>query len=97
MRLTYISPWWRSLTCAGAATAGAQSRPAAAAPNRPPRVHAMINGGFQPSTTSFDDSFTFTLYQETGTTEDFLSGRRRRDLRGRRRRPRCGRGWRSEG
>ena len=29
----------------------------------------MINGGYQPSTTSFDDSFTFTLYQETGTTE----------------------------
>ena len=29
----------------------------------------MINGGYQASTTSFDDSFTFTLYQETGTTE----------------------------
>ena len=29
----------------------------------------MINGGYQPSTTSFDDSFTFSLYQETGTTE----------------------------
>ena len=29
----------------------------------------MINGGYQPSTTGFDDSFTFALYQETGTTE----------------------------
>ena len=33
----------------------------------------MINGGYQPSTTSFDDSFTFTLYQETGTTETSYS------------------------
>src|SRR5215207_5131615 len=55
-------------TCAGAAPGFAQARPAAA-PNPQPRVSAMINGGYQPSTTSFDDSFTFTLYQETGTTE----------------------------
>ena len=55
-------------TGAGAAPGFAQARPAAA-PNPNPRVRAMINGGYQPSTTSFDDSFTFTLYQETGTTE----------------------------
>jgi hypothetical protein len=55
-------------TCAGAAPGFAQTRPAAA-PTPNPRVRAMINGGYQPSTTSFDDSFTFTLYQETGTTE----------------------------
>ena len=53
---------------AGAAPGFAQARPAAP-PNLNPRVRAMINGGYQPSTTSFDDSFTFTLYQETGTTE----------------------------
>ena len=34
----------------------------------------MINGGYQPSTTSFDDTFTFTLYQETGTTETSYVG-----------------------
>ena len=69
MRLTSILPLVALFTCAGAAPAVAQSRPAAAAPTGPPRVQAMINGGYQPSTTSFDDSFTFTLYQETGTTE----------------------------
>src|SRR4051812_10450113 len=48
----------------------AQSRPATAPPAAAaPRVRAMINGGYQGSTTSFDDSFTFTLYQETGTTD----------------------------
>jgi hypothetical protein len=55
-------------TCAGAATAFAQARPPLP-PNPEPRVRAMINGGYQPSTTTFDDSFTFSLYQETGTTD----------------------------
>ena len=42
----------------------------------------MINGGYRPSTTSFDDSFTFTLYQETGRQRSpTTSGRRH--LRGR--------------
>jgi hypothetical protein len=50
------------------APAQAQKRPAAAPPSGEPRVRAMINAGYQPSTTSFDDSFTFTLYQETGST-----------------------------
>jgi hypothetical protein len=48
----------------------AQARPASAPPSAAEaRVRAMINGGYQASTTSFDDSFTFTLYQETGSTE----------------------------
>ena len=47
----------------------------------------MINGGYQPSTTSFDDSFTFTLYQETGTTETSYDVGGRRHLRGWRSRP----------
>ena len=54
--------------CAGAATAFAQARPPVRRNPNPP-ARAMINGGFQPSTTGFDDSFTFTLYQETGTTQ----------------------------
>ncbi len=53
--------------CAGAETAFAQARPPVRRNPNPP-ARAMINGGYQPSTTSFDDSFTFTLYQETGTT-----------------------------
>jgi hypothetical protein len=57
-----------TLTTCGAATAFAQGRRPLPR-NREPRVRAMINGGYQPSTTSFDDSFTFSLYQETGTTE----------------------------
>ena len=58
-----------ALVCAaGAAPAFAQARPAPRPPSGEPRVRAMINGGYQPSTTSFDDSFTFTLYQETGRT-----------------------------
>jgi hypothetical protein len=58
--------------CAGleGTPAFAQSRRAGAAPAASePRVTAMINGGYQVSTSSFDDSFTFTLYQEKGTTE----------------------------
>jgi hypothetical protein len=60
------------IICAGAATAFAQGRKPLPR-NREPRVRAMINGGYQPSTSSFDDSFTFTLYQETGTTETSYS------------------------
>ena len=33
-----------------------------------PRGFVSINGGYQASTTEFDDSFTFSLHQETGTT-----------------------------
>ena len=56
-------------TCIAAVPASAQpaSPPSPAASQ--PRVRIAINGGYQPSTTSFDDRFTFTLYQETGTTE----------------------------
>jgi hypothetical protein len=43
--------------------------PAAAAAQALPRLTVLVNGGYQPSTTSFDDSFTFSLYQETGRTE----------------------------
>jgi hypothetical protein len=67
-RLTTVFLAATLTTCAGAATAFAQARPPVP-PNQQPRARAMINGGYQPSTTSFDDSFTFTLYQETGTTE----------------------------
>jgi hypothetical protein len=56
------------MLCGGAAHAFAQTR-LPLPPNPEPRVRAMINGGYQPSTTTFDDSFTFSLYQETGTTE----------------------------
>ena len=43
--------------------------PAVASAQRLPRVTVLVNGGYQPSTKSFDDSFTFRLYQETGRTE----------------------------
>jgi hypothetical protein len=56
-------------TAGGAAPAFAQARPAVAPPSAESRVRAMINGGYQPSTTSFDDSFTFALYQETGSAD----------------------------
>jgi hypothetical protein len=60
--------------CAGASAAFAQTRPRTPLrPNPEPRVRAMINGGYQPSKTSFDDSFTFSLYQETGTTDTSYS------------------------
>lgn len=45
------------VTCAG--SAAAQDRP---------RGFIGINGGYQASTTEFDDNFTFTAHQETGTT-----------------------------
>ncbi len=54
--------------CAGAEPGFAQAR-RPVAPNPNPRARAMLNGGYQASTTGVDDSFTFTLYQETGTTE----------------------------
>ena len=41
--------------------------PAAAQP-LPPRFFVSVNGGYQPTATEFDDRFTFTLHQETGTT-----------------------------
>ncbi len=64
-RLTFL---FVLTTLTTAAPAFAQARPAVA-PNAEPRVRAMVNAGYQPSTTSFEDSFTFTLYQETGTTQ----------------------------
>jgi len=67
-RLTTVFLAAALTSCAGAATAFAQARPAVR-PTPQPRARAMINGGYQPSTTGFDDSFTFALYQETGTTE----------------------------
>jgi len=67
-RLTTVFLAATLTSCAGAATAFAQARPAVP-PNPQPRARAMINGGYQPSTTAFDDSFTFSLHQETGTTE----------------------------
>jgi opacity protein-like surface antigen len=45
------------VTCAG--SAAAQDRP---------RGFIGLNGGYQASTTEFDDNFTFTAHQETGTT-----------------------------
>ena len=72
-RFTSILALVALCTCIKTAPVSAQSRTAAAAPQQQPRVRAMINGGYQPSTTSFDDSFTFTLYLETGTTETTYS------------------------
>jgi hypothetical protein len=48
----------------------AQSRPRPAArPTSPlPRVSIGISGGYQATTTEFDDAFDFTIYQETGST-----------------------------
>ena len=40
----------------------------AAAVPLPPRFAIAVSGGYQPSTTTFDDSFSFRLHQETGTT-----------------------------
>jgi Outer membrane protein beta-barrel domain len=34
-----------------------------------PRFTVAVNGGYQPTTTSFDDGFQFTVNQETGTTD----------------------------
>jgi len=52
-----------------AATAGAQSKtPAPLDVTRPTRFSLGINGGFQAASTEFEDRFTFTRDQETGTT-----------------------------
>jgi Outer membrane protein beta-barrel domain len=45
--------------CLAPAPAAAQS----------PRFTIAVNGGYQPSTTSFDDRFTFDLNRETATTD----------------------------
>ena len=54
------------------APAGAQAKPQPRPP-RPataePRIYLLINGGYQPSTTSFDDDFSATVHQEQQTTE----------------------------
>jgi opacity protein-like surface antigen len=56
-------------SAAAAAPAVAQSGPAApAAAAKEPRFSVLVNGGYQPSTTSFDDEFSTTLYQEQQTT-----------------------------
>lgn len=43
-------------------------RPDCAAAQTAPRVWIGVNGGYQATTTEFDDTFTFTVNQETGTT-----------------------------
>ena len=43
--------------------------PAAAAAQPLPRIAISVNGGYQPSTTNFDDSFTFDLHRETARVE----------------------------
>jgi hypothetical protein len=40
----------------------------AAAAQPPPRYWFGLSGGYQPTTTEFDDRFTFDLYRETATT-----------------------------
>jgi hypothetical protein len=44
-----------------------RAAPVRSAPGAP-RVWLGANAGYQASTTEFDDSFTFSIYQETGTT-----------------------------
>jgi len=34
----------------------------------PPRISVAVHGGYQPTTSRFEDSFTFARYQETGST-----------------------------
>ena len=43
--------------------------PSSAGAQAPPRVTVLLNAGYQPTTSSFDDSFTFSLYQEAGRSE----------------------------
>lgn len=64
-----------ALSFVAAAEAVAQTRPtpaprptAAARRAGPPRFHVTIGGGSQLTTTEFDDSFTFQLHQETGSS-----------------------------
>jgi hypothetical protein len=62
-----------ALLCCIAPAAAQTSRPApqkarpAAAPGNP-RGSISVNGGYQLTSTQFDDSFTFTVHQETGTS-----------------------------
>lgn len=60
---------------APAAESAAQPRPkppvpsqAARRPAADPRFTISLNGGYQPTITEFEDTFTFSVYQETGTT-----------------------------
>ncbi|MGH9372633.1 MAG: outer membrane beta-barrel protein, partial [Vicinamibacterales bacterium] len=61
---------FRALTfvCAMALAAPAVAQSRQWAGDQPPRFALSLNGGYQSSTTEFDDRFTFDLYQETGTT-----------------------------
>jgi hypothetical protein len=43
--------------------------PAPIAAQSLPRFSVAVNGGYQPSTTTFDDRFTFDLNRETATTD----------------------------
>ena len=54
--LTFAPVLVLTAALAGAAPAAAQ-----------PRVTLAVNGGYQSTTTEFDDSFTFPLHQETAT------------------------------
>ena len=56
-RLTTVFLAATLTSCAGAATAYAQARPAVR-PNPQPRARAMINGGYQPSTTGVISHFS---------------------------------------
>jgi hypothetical protein len=55
-------------TVLGAGPAGAQPRPRMRIQPLP-RITIAVNLGFQPSSTSFDDRFTFDLNRETATVE----------------------------
>jgi Outer membrane protein beta-barrel domain len=76
MRITPTTATLASTLCALAAVpATAQTKPPQATRvvvTRPapalPRVWIGADAGDQASTTEFDDSFTFTIYQETGST-----------------------------
>ncbi len=58
-----------TLVCAlTSVPAAAQTRPRPAFASPQPRVSISLNGGYQATTTEFDDRFTFELYRETGTT-----------------------------
>jgi hypothetical protein len=48
---------------------GSSFTPAPAAAQYGPRFAIAVNGGYQPSTTSFDDRFTFDLNREVATVE----------------------------
>jgi Outer membrane protein beta-barrel domain len=54
---------------ATAAPAAAQPRPSAGSFPAEPRVTVSVSGGYQATTTEFDDQFTFELYRETGRSD----------------------------